>query len=116
MSFDEHDFKVLENFLKDCAKVPSREIEGKKESDRKYMIKLLDHLYWDIKPRAEELLKLFEPLREVRFYCNQCRTFVETKTNKEIIKCPACDFQNLVYKPKLDLLKPLNHKEEMTYE
>jgi hypothetical protein len=60
MNLSEHDTKVLIKFLEDCKKFPER----KRESDRKFLIRLLDWCYYDIAPRAEEFLKFCPSLSE----------------------------------------------------
>jgi hypothetical protein len=59
--FDE----VLRKFLEDCVKKTMRKKSGRGESDRHFMIKLIDREWYDISPRAEELLKAFDKLHEV---------------------------------------------------
>ena len=63
MSENQPEFeKYLQEFLQDCVtdKIPGRKRSGKGESDRHYMIKLLDHWWYNLAPRAEELLRVLD--------------------------------------------------------
>jgi hypothetical protein len=66
MNLSEHDTKVLIKFLEDCKKFPERKTEPKRESDRKFLIRLLNWCYYDIAPRAEEFLKFCPSLSELK--------------------------------------------------
>jgi hypothetical protein len=72
--------KVLREFLVDCVKKTERKKSGRGESDRHFMIKLLDREWYDISPRAEELLKAFDKLHELP------QTNTNQETAKETIK------------------------------
>jgi hypothetical protein len=54
--------KYLREFLVDCTKKTERKQDGRGESNKHFMIKLVDREWFDISPRAEELLKAFDKL------------------------------------------------------
>jgi hypothetical protein len=82
--------KYLTEFLTDCMITTERKRSGRGESDRHFMIKLLDREWYDIAPRAKELLIALK-LREVKCDCPECDKRISCFQRK--VNCPFSPFQ-----------------------